>query len=379
MQGVVKFFSCLATAQASGYVSSPESLSLTAFSHSPVGQHIIETLDYEWLTMEQHPSHAAPSLSDIHENVDPTYDPSGGFRLGSQIARSWGSTVFEIQDHREDVVKYQVDCTGRVYHALMRDFHLLKILENTGIAPRARVLSGERRVDNIGTCRALTFDMKVEDWEDCTKNGAPPVRYMIMQKMGSSVHELISKEGSLGIPESFRLGISLVQTLEKLHDLGYIHGDIHQGNVLLPEGSDISQGVVLIDFEFAEKLDTADEAARTPPKYAHPMHTPWALAGSPPSFRDDLYRAMEVVAHAIAGPGLYRTMVDSAGSLSRAEFHAIKSSFSIFDLATRTATIGPVAKHSLDLITEYVMKLRLHERVDFKTIKAMLEGQTAVE
>jgi serine/threonine protein kinase len=379
MQGVVKFLSCLAAAHASGYVSSPESLSSLAFSHSPVGQHIIETLDNELRTMEQHASHVAPSLSDTHEKVDPRYDPSGAFRLGLQIATSWGSTVFEIQDHSEDVVKYQVDCTGRMYHTLTRDFHFLKILENTGIAPRARVLSGERRVDNKGTCRALKFHMRPEDWEYCTKNAAPPVRCMIMQKMGSSVHELISKEGRLSILQSFMLGISLLQTLGKLHDLGYIHGDIHQGNVLLAEGSDISKGVVLIDFEFAEKLDTADVAARTPPEYAHSMHSPWALTGSPPSFRDDLYRAMEVVAHAIAGPGLYRTMEDSAVMLPRAEFHAIKSSFSIFDLATRRAPIGPVAKHSLDLITKYVMQLRLHERVDFKSIEAMLPGicQTA--
>ena len=373
---VVNFFSfCALTAQASNrYISSTDSTLSLSLSSSSSDDELSASLESVLRIIEQSPTLVIPLLTDTYELVDKKYDQTGKFGIGLPVARTRTSTVFGIRKHPEDVVKYQVDCSGRGFHSLTRDFHFLKLLEPAGISPRAKILSGEQPIVTVGTSRVLSFKMDDEDWEDCLRKGYPPVRYMIIERMGQSVHEFISKHGTLSLRDSARLGVHLMRTIQRLHSLGFIHGDIHHGNVLFHPGNNIDRGVVLIDFEFAKRLDTNDVKLRPIPTHPHALHTPWVFQGDPPSYRDDVFRAVEVLAFAMVGHSLYTSIEEAASSLPRRDFMMMKLSSAMLDHVERTIPLNPLAKRNLDALNSYVQGLRLHEEVDFDGIVASLEA-----
>jgi serine/threonine protein kinase len=63
-----------------------------------------------------------------------------------------------------------------------------------------------------------------------------------MDKLGSSLYTMISKCG--GYPftkiEVIQMGLSLIQNIEELHSIGYIHGDIKPDNILLSAGNQLN-------------------------------------------------------------------------------------------------------------------------------------------
>jgi tRNA A-37 threonylcarbamoyl transferase component Bud32 len=51
---------------------------------------------------------------------------------------------------------------------------------------------------------------------------------------------------------SIDVAISLIDEVEKIHNLGYVHGDLNPTNVIVSE-----TGVYLIDFEFSDEIGSA--------------------------------------------------------------------------------------------------------------------------
>lgn len=68
-----------------------------------------------------------------------------------------------------------------------------------------------------------------------------------------SLRDLMRDESRLSLYEQLELAIALARELHRLHTAGFVHRDVHPGNVLVDD-----QGVLLIDFELAEDRRLAD-------------------------------------------------------------------------------------------------------------------------
>jgi serine/threonine protein kinase len=70
-------------------------------------------------------------------------------------------------------------------------------------------------------------------------NLTPNLDFIIMAKLGSSLFTMISKCG--GYPfskfEVLQMGLWLIQNIQDLHSIGYVHGDIKPDNILLSAGN----------------------------------------------------------------------------------------------------------------------------------------------
>lgn len=66
--------------------------------------------------------------------------------------------------------------------------------------------------------------------------------FIVMEKYGSSLYTLVSKCSGFPFtkPEVLAMGIQLIQNIEKLHKIGYIHGDIKPDNILLAAGDKVA-------------------------------------------------------------------------------------------------------------------------------------------
>mmetsp|Transcript_99924 Transcript_99924/g.287168 ORF Transcript_99924/g.287168 Transcript_99924/m.287168 type:complete len:314 (-) Transcript_99924:205-1146(-) len=154
-------------------------------------------------------------------------------------------------------------------------------------------------------CKALTG-----------RPGFPKVRHvcmeakgnvLIMDLLGPSLEELCTlRGGRLGLDTVLMLGEQLVQRLEILHSLGYVHRDIKPQNVLLGRGPDA--GIAhLIDFGLCKRfrdpvtdqhIEYRDRKALVGTMMYASVN---ALRGAELSRRDDLEAVGYVLLHLLCG------------------------------------------------------------------------------
>jgi serine/threonine protein kinase len=95
----------------------------------------------------------------------------------------------------------------------------------------------------------------------------------------------------------------LIEAIERIHDQGVVHGDIHWGNVVLVKRGD-QQSIALIDFGnamFVDEMVGLPEMARAPRSLNHCLYSHWNIEGFRFSYRDDVYKALLVLAFVING------------------------------------------------------------------------------
>ena len=153
--------------------------------------------------------------------------------------------------------------------SLLNEFTILSLLSGAGIAPNAHYLSPSMNPFYV-----------------------PAPRYLVTDDYGPSLHSLM-KFTRLSCRKSFDIALDILRLIERMHEIGVVHGDLNEHNVRLgPSGS-----VWLTDFEFAAFIPDPFRQARSslPPSFAEHM-SPWEMEGSTYSRRDDLYRWMEILA-----------------------------------------------------------------------------------
>ena len=243
---------------------------------------------------------SAPYLLHDGERV-----PLGGFltdlKLGPLIARGYQSVVYSIVGRPGLVIKYEANCGNtQDVHPLLRDYWLQADLPDSMDHPRVHFVSPPATF-GFPITRKTFYQMDFETRKSCARSGYASVRYMVMDRVGMSMYNLIDETASAGEVVPFSQAIAIcqmtIQALKQLHSHGIVHGDIHPGNVAFLDKARTRIG--LIDYGMAF---WAEEAAGTPDRALVPRHlvksflSPFVLMGFRRSFRDDVYRAVEMAA-----------------------------------------------------------------------------------
>ena len=203
-----------------------------------------------------------PPITEGGLGVQPTV--LGNLTIGPLIHRGFYTTIFEIVDKPDYLIKYQSDCLeinenqqfGHPYvHPLLREFwfsdaagaHDLSVDIFT-VSPPASLCTKRE-----GVCDFNPMDPDDEMFNDCRVYDGT-IRYIVMRKsLGKTLRD--EKErfvwGIVHPAIAFQRGIELMEVLRILHtEAGVVHGDIHMENVLLETDPDDPYKIKLrlIDF-----------------------------------------------------------------------------------------------------------------------------------
>ena len=126
-------------------------------------------------------------------------------------------------------------------------------------------------------------------------------RYLIMEKVGSDLLNFFTeKSGIVEFPTIYALKSALLITancvglLKSFHELGWVHGDIHFGNIAFRRENFNFDEVVLIDLEKSGPMFSAPSPVSELNKY---LLSPWQLEGDHPlAPRDDMVRLIHSLA-----------------------------------------------------------------------------------
>jgi serine/threonine-protein kinase len=128
---------------------------------------------------------------------------------------------------------------------------------------------------------------------------------------GSTLQEIVERQGPFGAAEALPIGISLCSAVAAVHRQGLTHGDIKAQNVMREKGGRI----VLMDFSSSRSVSKLEELGG-------PVGTPLYMApemfeGSPPSFEGDVYSLGVLLFYLVTGrhPTEARTLRELKDSL----------------------------------------------------------------
>ncbi len=148
---------------------------------------------------------------------------------------------------------------GRVYKAkqiLMNQIVAIKILpkelteQQQSMKRFAHEAKAASKIEHINV-------VSVRDFGICKKNG---IAYLVMPCVeGTSLRDLLTKEGRLSIERSLPIFIQICTGLTKAHSQGVVHRDIKPSNIILIESDGEKDVVKIIDFGIA-KMHSIDGA-----------------------------------------------------------------------------------------------------------------------
>ena len=221
--------------------------------------------------------------------------------LGDPVATFDGSVAFRLEGTPSLVIKYQSNC-GRIrkVHPSLREFWILKHLEQLGISPAARFVSPPAKLEFPITPKTgfpILFRKRVK----CVADSRSTVRYIVMDSVGESMHSVMTRNRGGGAFVPLKLAVrmlhDLVKVLKVMHSHGIVHGDIRPSSVVYIRPSEIG----LIDFAgafFAEGRKGKPErvAGSSTPRNldggGRCMGSVYILEGARWSYRDDLFAAV---------------------------------------------------------------------------------------
>lgn len=217
--------------------------------------------------------------------------------LGTPIARRFTSTIYRISEDSTKVFKYQVNCDALLgVHPLLYDYWFLLHLQEMNLVPRVHAISPAVKFEMQRTAKT-DFLLAGPEREICAAHPKSSVRYMIMDRIPMDLHEA-GQKSSYSIGEVLNIMRIIVYQLERLHSRGIVHGDIHGGNVVYLDNDRAELG--FIDFGlsfFAEHMTNYPDKVREPLSHVHCLYSPYELEGFRPSYRDDVFRAIEIGAY----------------------------------------------------------------------------------
>jgi serine/threonine protein kinase len=191
------------------------------------------------------------------------------------------------------------------------EYAVLRIIDPYRIAPRVYSLSAPSVPQGD---KAWNFDSRPKSelvqskWLYCSDQKAM-MRAIVQDKIFTSVlrHSNRLEKDIEGMRFVIRSGRETLQMLGVLHEAGFIHGDIHSGNVALND--DTGRHFSLIDFGLAKffpvEIGTTDEIIG-PITVATNLLSPWHLDRHRLGRRDDIFRAIEMVAFLLTDWGLLK-------------------------------------------------------------------------
>lgn len=127
------------------------------------------------------------------------------------------------------------------------------------------------------------------------------LKYCVLELLGESLQDLLADEferGNMPMPMIESVAVQGLRTLQAVHALGYVHGDVGMGNLMFTDASRTM--LKLIDFGYAKKFRNSDGSHVVPgvnplPAKARSVLSVSELDGHFPARKDDLHRFGEVL------------------------------------------------------------------------------------
>ena len=256
------------------------------------------------------------------------------------IYKSFQSSVFFAGKTR--VVKYQSDCDNEVIHPILKESWALKAVMGSGLVPVLLAVSPAVSLPLWYTSKT-GFEMTPAERKNCRQKGGV-VRYIVTERLrGTHLGHLIASSGPhkrLSVHDAVELGIKLIEGLRVFHDqFQVVHGDIHAMNVMVDDDWNIK----FIDFgrsKFGHEVK--DDPIRAYGQYVHCYFGLHESMGYEESFRDDLFRAIQMIAYMMNG----RVWMDRCMSLNSDPDRLMdfKENAFIFDVPGTADVIGIATK-----------------------------------
>lgn len=223
----------------------------------------------------------------------------GFLTLGRSIATGPQSRIFRVLERDDLLIKYQMGTRSTRMHPLVNDYRFLRKAHSIGISPNAFFVSPGSKLP-LQPDRKTAFDLNPANRASLIATRSTDVRYMVMEREGKSLEEVLAEHKALELKQAIVLGMHLFHSLEKLHGIGIIHGDLHLGNVCLSASN--GQSLKLIDFGYSiSATEEAEMVVRDSLTVVHPQLTPWELRGLKSARRDDIYKAFQIMAELAIG------------------------------------------------------------------------------
>lgn len=224
------------------------------------------------------------------------------------------------------VAKYTSSDFGTLDDQLIREFAISRALRGSGIVTEVVWLSGSTSWTAFGGRNPkLAFDLEPDSAEQCIELRTQ-IRFIIQERVGVSVARYMRyrQENYLGddaayLREVFSIARKSLALLQRLHERGVIHGDVHGGNIAfrsieaVPEELESCENeeFVLIDLGLAALVCGDQKRRATPAFAAFHLLSPWQLRGAGlRGFRDDVFRLFELLADLI-GFGHYHQQLSA--------------------------------------------------------------------
>jgi serine/threonine protein kinase len=235
-----------------------------------------------------------PRINDMTEVTE-----IGTVQLGDVVHRGHSTTIFKIVGDDTKLIKYQVhsEQISSTLHPLLADAWYMNEAHEAGVGPRVLAVSPPSLLceKQQGKCK---FRMTPKEYQICTQRQCT-VRYMIMERVGGINLYQLKIQRKLEMTYIFRIGVNLISKLWKLHtEALVVHGDVHSGNVMLVQQPDGRYTIRLVDFgrAFRYRQNITTQRVNKPGFWFHYLLTSWQMRGYAWAARDDIARAIQIIA-----------------------------------------------------------------------------------
>jgi serine/threonine protein kinase len=322
----------------------------------------------------------------------------------SPMFRVETTSVYQLVDESElDVVLvYRQYCyrPSRPLNMMVTDYWFLSHLQSSGLVPKVYDISDPFLPPPMIVAGAIGKT----PLRRCANPGiSPEVRYIVMDRIvGDSVEDFAVNFGDtrrrVSVARAAELGIRMIQTVRKLHELGIVHGDAHSGNFLFEQvqsGDDLVGELRMIDFERAKFFNAEEDNSCDSPEYvtSFPLNkyqpsvwnSIWEGRGCPRSFRDDIHRIYVAIAFLIHGPEYFNFLSKLANG-HRDSFavtkgfwkiwHALRTEFRIFHLTGFPRFMAAMRFEQLHMTGKNEFRLDDVAKSEFNKLEMNLRAMT---
>ena len=233
-----------------------------------------------------------PIVFDDKTNDGRQMFPFGFGDLDELISQSFRSVIFLIPQYLAEprIIKYSHNC-GREdqLHPLLMDAWIGAIASRSGYVSLRYYVSAPRKMTREDFAN-FGFKISKRETEKCVGSS---LRYLVMEYIDGE--SLVYHQRSYRLEEALKIGLNLMQALRELHAVGIAHGDLREEHVLVDRQSKL---IRIIDFSAARPVG-AENTDKTI------FMSPWELRGDVYSFRDDVFRALRILALMLNGMSEY--------------------------------------------------------------------------
>ncbi len=317
---------------------------------------IVPNLHYWWDPTKE----AFPLSIFEHANLDGSEVPTVMVEIGliRQLQRNENTVVYSMEGSGSGlVVKYRAFCAlgpDKFPDDLAREAYFLRKLnrEAPEIVPRIKMLSDPILIPEYASGAKLWMNPN-----ECPVRRPPMVRYIVMEELGETLHQILEMKKRIPMGEAASFTLQIVRLIRRIHDLNIVHANLNLGNVAL-RAYEAPLELKLLDFTNARRGSVFNEPDAIPSVanvICDGSISHWESSDMNPSFRDDIFRAIQMMAIMVHGLTYYEQFAQMCNKYARAKdfeaYYAIKSRLNIFDtkLSIPTKGGGPTRDYYYEL------------------------------